>query len=173
MPNLKYFVPVFIGLALAIGFIVASTKKSEAAIPPNVPPPPSGYSTKTLLSATTTSATSTNLTGGGGYMVINNAKKVTMYFTHGGVATTSTAGGRFRVQTSRDGETWHDFNKLIGADVSSTATSTYTIQGATSTVPVALDLSDDTFYAIRCISQELAAPLGTDGEQSCVATAEF
>ena len=130
------------------------------------------YQNYTFFSATTTSATSTNTTDGGGYLVITGAKKVTMYFTHGGTATTSTTGSRFSVQTSRDGVIWADFNKLIGADLSSTATSTYTIQGATSTVPVALDLSDDTFYAIRCSSNELVSPLGTDGEATCTASIE-
>jgi hypothetical protein len=95
-----------------------------------------------------------------------------MYFTHGGTATTSTTGSKFSVQTTKDLVTWNDFNKLIGADVSSTATSTYTILGATSTVPVALDLSDDTFYAIRCISTEIAGALATDGEATCTASIE-
>ena len=134
---------------------------------------PYTYTNYTFFTATTTTATSTNLTGGGGYFTITGAKKVTAYFTHGGTATTSTTGSTFKIQTSRDGSTWADFNKLIGADVSSTATSTYAIQGATSTVPVALDLSDDTFFAVRCISVEFAGVLATDGEATCTASAEF
>lgn len=131
------------------------------------------YKNFTFFSATTTSATSTNVSDGGQYLVITGAQKVTMYFTHGGAATTSTAGAAFKVQTTKGDGTWNDFNKLIGADLSSTATSSYTIQGATSTVPVALDLSDDTFYGVRCISTEIASPLGTDGEQTCAASVEF
>lgn len=131
------------------------------------------YKNFTFFSATTTSATSTNVTGGGGYFVIAGAKKVTMYFTHGGTATTSTTGATFKVETSRDGVIWNPFNKLLGTDMSSTATSSYAIQGATSTVPVALDLSDDVFYGLRCHSTEFAAPLGTDGESTCIASAEF
>lgn len=131
------------------------------------------YKNYNFFTATTTTATSTNTSDGGGYFVINGAKKVVMYFTHGGVATTSTKGAKFAVQASPDGSTWVDFNKLLGSDLSSTATSTYTIQGATTTAAIALDLSDDTFYAIRCISTELASPLGTDGEQTCSASAEF
>ena len=129
------------------------------------------YQNFSFFSATTTNATST--ADGGGGLVITGAKKVTMYFTHGGVATTSTAADKFKIQTTQDGSTWDDFLKLIGADVSSTATSTYTIQGATSTVPVALDLSDDTFYAIRCISVEIAGAAATDGEHTCKASVEF
>lgn len=135
---------------------------------------PSGtYQNYTFFSATTTTATSTNVSGGGGYFVINNAKKVTMYFTHGGTATTSTTGATFKVLTTRDGSTWREFRKLIGPDVSSTATSSYAIQGATSTEAVALDLSDDTFYGIACVSTEFAGALATDGEQTCTASAEW
>src|SRR5258708_5855654 len=82
----------------------------------------------TFYRATTTNATST--AGGLGFFKIVGAKKVTMYFTHGGTATTSTAGAAFKVETSRDGAVWNVYNKLLGADLSSTATSTYTIQGA-------------------------------------------
>src|SRR3990167_9497917 len=131
---------------------------------------PNTYTNFSFFSATTTNATSTNTTDGGQYFVISGAKKVTMYFTHGGVATTSTGGAQFRIQTTKEGSVWQDFNKLIGPDVSNTATSTWSIYGATSTAAVALDLSDDTFYAIRCISIEgsLAAPQNAiDGEQTC------
>ncbi len=133
------------------------------------------YVTFTFFTATSTpAATSTNTSDGGGYFRIDGAKKVTMYFTHGGTATTSTTGAKFRVQTAKDTSlVWNDFNKLLGQDVSSTATSTYTIQGATSTAVVALDLSDDTFYAIRVISNETAGALGTDGEHTAEAAAEF
>jgi hypothetical protein len=62
---------------------------------------------------------------------------------------------------------------MLGMDVSATATSTVTVQAATSTTAAALDITNKTFYAIRCISTELAAPLGTDGESTCIASAEF
>lgn len=165
MKYLKYF---FVGLFALLGAGVAI-----ASVTSNQPTQqPFSYQQFTFFTATTTTATSTNLTGGGGHFVIKGAKKVVMYFTHGGTATTSTAGQKFTVQSTVDGTTWADFNKLIGADVSSTATSTYTIQEATSTIPVALDLSDDTFFAIRCISTEFSA-LGTMGEATCTAAAEF
>jgi len=166
MKYLKYFfVTLFLfgGAAVALGSITSNQPTQQ----------PFSYQQYSFFSATTTTATSTNLSGGGGYFIIKGAKKVVMYFTHGGTATTSTAGSVFKVESSVDGSTWAVFNKLIGADVSSTATSTYTIQGATSTVPVALDLSDDAFFAVRCISTELASPLGTDGEAGCTGAAEY
>ena len=129
------------------------------------------YQTFNFFSATTTSANST--AGGGGALKIAGAKKVTFYLTHGGTATTSTTGAVFSVQTSRDGTNWLAFNKLIGSDVASTATSTYTLQGATSTVAVSMNLANDTFLLVRCLSTEMAAPLGTDGEQSCLGAVEF
>jgi hypothetical protein len=166
MKYLKYF---FAGLMLFGGATIAL-----ASVTFSTPTQPvDTYKNFTFFTATTTTATSTNTTDGGGYFIIAGAKKVVMYFTHGGTATTSTTGSTFKVQTTRDGLVWADFNKLLGADVSSTATSTYAIQGATSTVPVALDLSDDGFFAVRCISVEFAGVLATDGEQTCAASAEF
>jgi hypothetical protein len=162
---LKYF---FVGLVMLGGAAVAI-----GATTSNQPTQqPYSYQQFTFFTATTTTATSTN-TAVGDFFIIKGAKKVTMYFTHGGTATTSTTGQYFKVQSTRDGTNWNDFNKLIGADVSSTATSTYIISGATSTVPVALDLSDDTFYGIRCVSTEIAGAVATDGEATCLGTAEF
>lgn len=131
------------------------------------------YKNYTFFSATTTTATSTNTTDGGGYFVIAGAKKLMLYFTHGGTATTSTTGQVFRVQTSPDGVTWNYFNHMIDSTVSSTATSSVTVQAATSTAMVTVDLTKDAFYAIRVISTEMAAPLGTDGEATAAASAEF
>lgn len=129
-----------------------------------------------FFNATTTTATSTNdvaqdVNSRG--MDIKGAKKITMYFTHGGTATTSTGGARFRVQVSPDRVNWYDFSRLLGTDVSKTATSTVTVQGATSTVAYAVDIEGWALEGLRCISNELNAPLGTDGEQSCSAWAEF
>lgn len=171
MPIVSKYLIAFGVLAVGLmGWSVVTFGSTTFLVPTQ---PVDTYKNFSVLSATTTTATSTNTTDGGQYMVIAGAKKVVAYFTHGGVATTSTGGARFTVETSRDGATWNVFNKLIGTDMSSTATSTYTISGATSTVPVALNLSDGTFYAVRCISTELSAPLGVDGEQSCLFSAEF
>lgn len=135
--------------------------------------PKDTYKNFTFFSATTTTATSTNTTDGGGYFVIAGAKKVTAYFTHGGTATTSTGGQIFTIQGSKDGTTWANLGKIIGADVSSTATSSVSITAATSTFVGSMNLVNDTFYAVRCISTEISAPLGVDGEATCTASAEF
>lgn len=167
---------IYLGLILVVIIITAFfvVNKGFGSTTFNVPVQTSGtFKNFSFYAATTTNATSTNVVGGGGSFVITGAKKVVMYFTHGGTATSSTAGARFKVETSDDGSTWLPFNKLIGSDVSSTATSTYLITVATSTVPVALDLSDDTFYSIRCISTELSGANSGDGEHTCTASAEF
>lgn len=169
-------IAIYVAVLALVGLFLTNVVplKTEASTTFSVPIQTiNTYKNFTFFSATTTSATSTNTTDGGQYMVITGAKKVTMYFTHGGTATTSTIGTVFTVQTTRDGSTWANFNKLIGADLSSTATSSYTLQGATSTVPVALDISDDTFYAVRCISTEITPAQGIDGEHTCTASAEF
>lgn len=165
--TLKFLPIVFLAIFGIVSLASAGTTFTQPTQPIHT------YKNYTFFSATTTTATSTNVSDGGSYLVITGARKVTLYFTHGGVATTSTTGAKFTLQTTRDGTNWDYFNKLIGPDLSSTATSSYTIQGATTTVPVAMDLSDDTFYAVRCISTEIASPLGTDGEQTCQASVEF
>ncbi len=172
--SIKHFIIAGCALAILLGAFLFGVALAHGEVTFGMQTEINSYQTFTFFTATTTTATSTNTAAGsGGYFVIAGAKKVTMYFTHGGTATTSTTGARFAIQTSRDGTNWDNFSKLIGADLSSTATSTYTIQGATSTVPVALDLSDDTFYAVRCISNEIASPLATDGEQTCQAAATY
>ena len=166
MKYLKYYLAglvLFGGATVALGAITFQVPTQTV----------NTYKNYTFFTATTTTATSTNTTDGSGAFVITGAKKVVMYFTHGGTATTSTTGATFKVQTTRDMVTWDDFNKLIGGDLSSTATSTYAIQGATSTAVVALDLSDDAFYAIRVVSTEFAGALATDGEQTAAVSAEF
>ncbi len=125
------------GYRMAVGSVTFTTPTQ----------PLNTYKNFTFFTATTTTATSTNTTDGGGYLVIAGAKKVVLYFIHGGVATTSTAGAIFRVQTSRDGLNWSDYSRLIGTDVAATATSTVTIQGATSTQPYGLDLQHRTLCA--------------------------
>lgn len=156
------FVGVFLFAVYAYGAVTFTTPNQSDM-----------YKNFTFFSATTTTATSTNTTDGGGYFVVNGAKKVVMYFIHGGTATTSTAGATFKVQGTRDGTNWVDIKRLLGPDVSATATSTYAIQGATTTDPVALDLEHRTFYAIRCITVQFNANLQGDGEQTCIGSAEF
>jgi len=132
-------------------------------------------STTDTALATTTSATSTGMTGyfdtngalDNGKLNIAGAEKVTFYFgrSYGGG---NAGNSQFKVQVSDDGTNWYDFSKLRGADVSSTATSTYTIVASTSTVPVSLDLTYDTHVYARCIVVET-----TDGTHACRATVEY
>lgn len=134
------------------------------------------YISHKFFSATTTTATSTQDTTQDPTalgMDIKGAKKAVAYLTHGGTATTSTGGAVFKVQVSPDRVTWYDFSRLLGSDVSETATSSVTIQGATSTVRVALDLDNVTYEGLRCVSTEINTPLGTDGEQSCDVWVQF
>lgn len=131
-------------------------------------------STTDTTLATTTSATSTDIATyvdangkmDSGKADIRGAKKVTFYFrrAYGGGNTGQT---RFEVEVSPDGSTWYDFNKLKGNDVSNTATSTYTIVASTTTVPVSMDLTYDTYKFVRCIVNET-----TDGTHSCSVTIE-
>jgi hypothetical protein len=170
MTNLKYFIPVgivLLGVLAWATFSLASVSFTTPTQPVNT------YKNFTFFTATTTTATSTNTTDGGGYFVVAGAKKIVVYFTHGGTATTSTTGQTFKVQSTRDGTNWDDLSRLLGQDVSATATSTYAIQGATSTVVVAIDITNKTFYAIRCVSAEFAGALATDGEATCIGSAEF
>jgi propanediol dehydratase large subunit len=129
-----------------------------------------------FFSATTTAATSTNLSGGGGHFVIAGAKKVTFYFSHGGIATTSTATSTFKIQTSRDGTNWNDYYKLTSATSSATQ-QTIPIEGATSTVVASMsDIQTTAYYATRCIVVESAAGLtgaSGDGEHTCIGAATF
>lgn len=167
---IKYSIASVLVLALVLMF-AAYTYGAVTFVTPTGPT--NTYKNFTFFSATTTTATSTNTTDGGGYFIIAGATKVMGYLTHGGTATTSTTGAVFKFQGTPDGSTWVDLSRLLGPDVSETATSTYTIQGATSTIPVAIDIDNKTFYAIRCVSTEIAGALATDGEQTCKASAEF
>lgn len=152
-------------------FLVQMTGASTTFTVPTQPD--NTYKNFTFFTATTTTATSTNTTDGGQYFRIAGAKKVRLYFTHGGTATTSTGGAIFNIQATRDGVVWENYNHMIDSTVSSTATSSITTQGATTTVSTSMDLTRDTFYAIRCISTELTPAQGVDGEHTCTASAEF
>lgn len=131
-------------------------------------------STTDVTLATTTSATSTNIATyvdangkmDSGKVDIRGAKKVTWYFgrSYGGG---NAGSSRFEVEVSPDGSTWYDFDKLVGDDISSTATSTYTIVASTTTVPVSMNLTYDTYKFARCIVVET-----TDGTHTCAVTVE-
>lgn len=137
----------------------------------------SGVVSSTVL-ATTTSATSTNITNFyrattgdliDGSFNIAGAKKVTFYFTRGDTSGQGNAGlSIFRVQATRDGSNWVDVSRLLGVDVSASATSSVTINAATSTFTGALDIKDQAFKSVRCLVVET-----TDGEHSCAASAQY
>ena len=169
---------VFLSVALAVAFVLAW--QVSAHVTQDVGTPLTGQvnytffatSTTDVALATTTSATSTDVTDwfdsngrlDTGALNIAGASKVTFYF---GRPVHGSGGSLFKVETSPDGSTWSSFNKLLGPDVASTGTSTYTLS-ATGTAVVSMDLSDDTFYAVRCVVVET-----TDGTHTCKATVEY
>ena len=137
--------------------------------------------------ATTTNATSTNInsffnsaTGikDNGYFVVAGAKKVEMYFSRGDITGQGNTGtSTFNVQVSPDGTNWYDFRNIRQNSPTTTAvtvvpsvilSASLNYNTATATIVSSLDLTNDTFYAIRCIVVE-----GTNGEHTCRATAEW
>ena len=114
-------------------------------------------------------ATSTNTTDGSGLLVIAGAKKVTVFFGHGGTATTSTATSTFSIQGTSDLTNWYDVKFM--QSTSTTYQMTESVAGATSTIPFSLDVTN-AYYAIRCIANGGGA-VGTQGEHTCKASAEF
>ena len=136
--------------------------------------------TNNAITATTTTATSTNITPfidsngrvDNGWMDVRGAKAVTLYFSRA-VTTDNTVGSStFRIQTTRDGSTWVDYNKLI-SNVTNTNGQMLTRVGqsaitlATSTSMFSMDVGD-AFMGIRCIKLE-----ATTGEGSCSASAKY
>lgn len=131
----------------------------------------------TFLSATTTTGNSTGITPAfdasgrydDGSLGIAGASKVTLYFQRGDTTGQGNTGKSvFDIDVTPDGTNWYDFNKLIGNDISSTATTTVTISAATSTVVYSMDLSKETYKAIRCNVTET-----TDGEHTCKGYVEY
>lgn len=158
-------------LTIMLAFaVLVGPSVTGAATTFTVPTKPAGtFQYYTFFTATTTTATSTNTTDGSGYMVVAGAKRVDMYFSRGDTTGQGNVGvSKFRIQVSPDGVNFFDFSRLIGSDVSATATTSISIGAATSTTFSAMDLRTDAFYAIRCIVNET-----TDGEHTCKASAEF
>jgi hypothetical protein len=135
------------------------------------------------LQATTTSATSTNVTGWfdndgryvDGKLPISGAKKVSFYFGRGDTTGQGNSGSsRFNVQVSPDGSNWYYWGKWVqNASTSagfvpiSVTNADFAVNG-TSTEIATMDLTYDSFLYARCIVVET-----TDGEHTCMATAEF
>ncbi len=144
--------------------------------------------------ATSTNATSSNITAAPdangiwntGVMDIRGAKRVTVYFTRGSAFSTANSGtSTFAIQVSPDGTNWYYENKLVVSTSSPAGTSLsgtmplwgpfVTIGAAnasgivgTTTLHYSLDLTSETYQAMRCIVQT-----ATDGSGSCFASASF
>lgn len=128
--------------------------------------------------ATTTTATSTNITAWfdsndgqyvDGKFNISGARNVVMYFSRNAGTGPNEGSTIYKVQVTRDGSTWLDYNTLLQNVATSTARtslSTVTISAATSTVVTYLENLG--FKALRCIVVET-----TDGSHSCAASAQF
>lgn len=131
------------------------------------------YIDYTFFSATTTSATSTNIVAAfdaagrldTGAVDTRGAESATFYFSRGGSTGANTGLTVFSVEGTPDGTNWYDVNRLITNDVTGTATSTYTINAATSTAITSVDLTQHNFKQLRCIALET-----TDGDHTCRAT---
>lgn len=171
------FVGLFVFLFLMFGAIAQSAT--------NVPTTTNQYNLPhMLLNATTTSATSTNLADGGSGLVIAGAKKVVMYFQRGGVSNLNLGTSTFKVQTSPDGVSWYDFGLFKSATsttqtwpaIPTTMTNTtnnYIILGTgtgngTTTIPLALDLTNFAAYSLRVIVVETL-----DGEHTVKVATEY
>jgi len=190
--NKKVFASIV--AVLIVGVLAISTidfKSVSGNVTGNQPAPVSTFQTFTFFAtstyaytgstATTTTATSTNITSwfdsngkkDSGYFVVAGAKKVQMYFTYDGSTTTPTGTAGFRVQGSPNGSDWYNFQKLVlSTSTTKTTVSEIFMTGATTTVPVSLDLTDDTWFAIRCLPRHVDS-LRQNGQFSCKATGEF
>lgn len=132
-------------------------------------------STTDTTLATTTSGTSTNFPAyndsegriDNGSISLAGAEKVTFYFSRswgGGNAGAS----KFEVEVSPNCSTYYAYDKLVGTDVSSTATTSVTISAATSTVLYSMNLEDD---AYRCARVKVTET--TDGTHAAAATIQY
>ena len=171
---------VFMFAALGAAFVLAMY--ASANITQDTPTPLTGqvyykfFATSTTDTAisTTTSAVSTDIDDwfdsngklDTGALSIAGAEKVTFYF--GRTVNSSGGNSKFEVEVTPDGTTWYDFDRLLIEDGSNTATTSYTIVNATTTVEVSLDLTYHAFKQARCVVTET-----TDGTHTCAATVEF
>ena len=160
----KYFVGgILATLALVAVYFFTSVAYGELTGLADTPAFPK-YEQYTFLSATTTSATSTAYTPA---YPIAGAKKMNWYFSRAWGAGNAGAS-KFSVEVSPDGTTWYDWNKLLGSDVSETATSSVHISAGTTTVTVSMNMENRAFQYARCIVEEI-----TDGSHSCSASAQW
>lgn len=170
MKYLKYFLVgtmIFGGATVAVATMVIPTTTRTI----NTFQPPYSFfnGATTTGKASIQQATSTNTTDGSGLLVIAGAKKVTVFFGHGGTATTSTGSSVFTIQGTADMSRWYDMK--FTQSTSTTLQTNETITGATSTIPFILDVTN-AYYAIRCIANG-SGTVGQQGEHTCSASAEF
>jgi hypothetical protein len=120
------------------------------------------YKVLTLLDALTASGSSEEI-------VIAGAKRITLFFTRAAHAAGSSA---FDVDVSLDGTTYVDFNKLITNSVNAISEGKVRVASVSlasnTTVAVAMDLEDDSFYTMKVNVVET-----TDGTHSCKGLIEF
>lgn len=130
--------------------------------------------------ATTTTATSTSITSwtdSSGRIVtgafeISGAKHVNFYFSRDAGTGGNAGSTNFKVQVTRDGSTWLDYQRLrqatttVDANAANVLVSSATISAATSTLIYSMDTLG--FKAARCI-----AVVTTDGSNKCAASADF
>ena len=160
---LRFFVGGILSTLALAAIFFASYAYSE--ITGRLDTPQDKYETYSFLVSTTTSATSTAYTPA---YPIAAAKKINAFFSRGNVGVGNAGASKFSIEVSPDGTTWYDFNRLLGSDVSETATSSVTVPAGTSTVMVAMDLDNSAFQYMRCIVEEI-----TDGSHSCTVSAQW
>ncbi len=125
--------------------------------------------------ATSTNATSTNLTTyqdangrmDNGSFNIAGAKRVTLFFSRAWLSGTNVGTSTFRIEATPDGTNWYTFNKLVQS--TSTTVQATTAFSGTTTQAFSMQLTDETYKAIRCIANVAS----TDGQNSCSAAASY
>lgn len=176
------------------------TKSVFASVTQNLPAPVSGYQSYTFfatstnagsymfadntslwqISTSTGNATSTNILSwtdvngriDNGAFYALGAQKVEFYFSTDATTTNPSSNVKWRVQGSPDGTHWVDFPKLVlSTSTTKTTVSAIYWSGGTTTIPVALDLTDDSFQSYRCIVSFLSS--GVDRSVYCAATARY
>lgn len=165
---------LFVGSQVAFGNVTTSTPAPVQKFEKYVF---FATSTDQTVFSTSTTALSTNIapwvdTNGridNGYFVVAGAERVTFFFSRtgkNGNAGTST----FDIDVSPDGTNWYDFNTLVqnlATSTTPTSLSSIAVTGTSTTIASA-SILNHSFYAVRCNVTET-----TDGEHSCVATADY
>lgn len=152
---------------LATGALLAVAQQVYAGSTYDKPTPVDNYVDHTFFTATTTTATSTNAADlPDRTLRVDGADDVVLYFGRGDTKGTGNSGSTvFKVQTSRDGSEWFDYNTLLlnSATSSPTSFAFVTLPAGTSTVQARMQYNG--YHFIRCISVET-----TDGEATCRAS---